>query len=64
MHGINHLLPYHFVVYDIYLFSSSSKELSSCKDAAATMEEQYNAELSTVSFQILLFPNLEGELAL
>lgn len=40
-------------------FSLYPKDLSSCKDAATTTEEQYNAELSTVSFQILMVSNIE-----
>ena len=46
------LISYRVMLYDseIYLYSSYPKDLSSCKDAATTTEEQYTAELFTVSF--------------
>lgn len=61
MHGIKHL-SYLYLIFLCTMiftcFSSYSKELSSCKDAATTTEEQYNAELFTVSFQIFCFQTL------
>ncbi|WZZ07339.1 hypothetical protein YC2023_093260 [Brassica napus] len=41
--------------------TSLQEELSSCKDAAATMEEQYNAELSTANKLVELYKESSEE---